>query len=294
MTAIFGMGCSKNGFGFNRHSVAFTAVMIWFGGCFFGRELCSAGCDTTLTYKRLVILLLGIRLVQLGILACIIKFRCSNELLKQIHHLSNRLDEKNAGSISAKYRRRNFIFILLFSACILIKVLQLVDINSRVDEYDLKSFFLKYTCTYASTWPVMILNWQFLVWMQVFSGTLSISVDELQSSMIKWQKDPSSKYELQIFESVTQVKSVLEFKKKILNVYGPSIIICQLRACLWIVLNAYIYSCVSRTQHQSHFPHFVVGEQRDNGFFTTLGRTRNHIRGEFVTTEAPNLSLRNG
>lgn len=106
-TRILGMGCDANRFEFNYDSVVFTMMVIWFGGCYLGRELCIAGCNTGITYKNIVILLSGIRLIQLGMLACIIKFRCSNEVLKQIHLLSNLLGEKNTEFLrvsSTKFR----------------------------------------------------------------------------------------------------------------------------------------------------------------------------------------------
>lgn len=242
MTDIVGMSC-KNGFGFNFSSVTFTLMVIWYGICFLGREVCAAGCNTTFTFKSIVILLLEIRLIQFGVLVCIIKFRCSAELVRQIHHLTDHLRKKNAGFVSFKHRRRNYIISSLFFIWVLSKVVQFNEMQHMEDEDEYREGwkFLRHFCVYMGSWPLTILNWQFLAWMQAYGHSMKISLDELRYAVIQWQKKPTDKHEIRIFESASQVRAILGFKEKILRVYGPSILFLQLRASLWVVLNAYAY-----------------------------------------------------
>lgn len=241
VSRIFGIHYFKNGWGFNYESVIFTLMLIWFGGCSFGTGFYWIGCNENPSSKNTIIILFGIRLVQVGLFVCIIKFRCCREDMKQIIHLSHRLNEKNADFISFKYHRRNYVMCTLFFLWIASKLAQFNDLRAR-EKYRVWSThcqLFKYGCTYMTTWPLSILSWQFLVWMQVFSCSLKISVDELRCAIIKSQEIPCTKHELQIFESVSQVRTILKFKEKILHVYGPTILFGQLRASVWIILNAH-------------------------------------------------------
>lgn len=143
-------------------------------------------------------------------------------------------------------------------------------------------YYLSYPCTYVGTWPLTILNWQFLVWMQAYSCSLKISLEQLRCAIIKWQEAPSNKCEIQIYESASRVKPILKFKHKILHVYGPSILFCHLRTSLWILLNAYWYSLI-RSRLMLVFLIFEFVYNHDDGLFTALGWTRDFIRGKFMT-----------
>lgn len=238
MGRIFGMSCNyKNRFWFYVDSVLFAMALIWFGGCTFLTELCWPGCHVKFPNQKMIPLIFIVRLTQLGTPICIILYRCSNLRMNQIFHLNHWLKEKNAGFVSFKYTRRNFVMTATIIGWLVNKVIQRRDIqNSNKPSNET---YLKFTCVSTSMWPLMILSWQFLAWMQVLNRALKISADQLKRAIIKsLQRNPRANYEKQITESVSQVKAVLNFKMNILHIYGVSIVFSQLKAIIWIMSNA--------------------------------------------------------
>lgn len=238
---LFGINYHKNGFGFNLDSLVFAAMVIWYSGCFFGIKLCWAECDRQIIDKRLLIMMCGVRTMQLGSLICVIKFCCSNVQLNQLLYFGDWHGEQTANFKSFKYHRRNFVIITIFSAWLLCKLVQLMEIVEGTKwNRDLSVYYE--ACTYMNSWPLMMLSWQFLVWMQIFSRAWKISLDKLHAVISNLREIPVMRHEAQITESITRVRLVLEFKEKILRIYGLSIIFNQLRASKWIIMSTFWYN----------------------------------------------------
>lgn len=243
---LFGVNFSKHGFGLNVDSLFMVVAFIWYSGCFLGMKLCRGECSQKATNKNLVVIMSGLRIVHFGLLVCIVKVGFSSRQVERMLHLNNQSKENIHGYISFKYHRRTFVIVTLFLAWILGKVIQLKDsaIDARENEKLLGT--LNYACAYSLSCPLMILNWQFLMWMQVFSHASTLSFNRLKRAVISSQEIPIMKHKLQMIESISRIKVVLELKEQILDIYGLSVVFGQIRASLWIVLNAYWYSNKSR------------------------------------------------
>lgn len=248
MGRICGIGGSyRSKFWIQFDSVLFAMALIWFGSCTFLTEFCWPGCNGEFPNRKMIALLFIIQLIQFGAPICVVQYRCSNRYVHQIFHFYNRLGEKNARLVSFKYTRRNFVLIVAFLGWMVSKVIQIYDVKN-MGKYNRRRYYWRFTCVSTSMWPLMILSWQFLAWMQVFNCALRISTDELKEAIIKSsQGNPGTNHELQIIESVFQVKAVLRFKMKILRVYGLSIVFSQFKSITWIMSNAFWFLIIFDT-----------------------------------------------
>lgn len=232
----------KNGFWFNLDSIVFAVAVIWFSGC----------CLATRNWpkyngqssgKNMMVVMFSQQLLRLAPLICIIKFQLAN---RQVNKMLQFNDKQTTEFGSCKYSRRNLIVVTIyFLIYLLCKLVLLADVikhfahrsnTSRINCW-------RKTCLYADTWPIMILNWQFLVGMQVFNRALIISMKELERAVII-SMDPISNtnYQTLIIECIFRLKAVLEFRATILRVYGLSIVLSQFRAASWVIMNAYFFS----------------------------------------------------
>lgn len=238
-----GISYYQTRFGFNLDTLFFTVSVIWQSLCYLGiLNLCISHCNREIIDKRFVMIILGIRLMQLGLMICIIKFRFSNKQVLQMLQLSYRLSEKNvAGIISFRYHRRNFVIITLLLLFALSKIIQWKEkIESMIENANMSNLVAD-SCSFVTTWPLLILTWQFFVWMQLFSRALEASFDELRYDIISAQ-DWLPLNEMKIIESISRVKVVLQLKKKILCVFGLTVVYSQLCTCIWVILHVYWYT----------------------------------------------------
>lgn len=249
---IFGISNSKE-FGLNFDSFMYVVGLIWFGGCAIGVHSYGVQCTSKKPDMRVIILTSGSRLIHLGMLITLIRFRFTNMRANQILCKSSQLGEINSEFILLGYRRRNFVIITVTLMWTLSKIMQM---QSRKDDGEpncKELYYCKVGCTVTNKWPLMILSGQFLVWMQIFSRTFLISSNELRFAIIRSrQAPPATAHEAQITKYMYRLKTVLNFKETILHVYGFSIVINQLQSILWIILNAYWYS-----SYQGHYSELV-------------------------------------
>lgn len=230
---------NNNGYGFNLNSLVTAVVLVWFGECFLVQNQCWSEHFTNAANKKMLIFLSGIRLVLFSLIVCIVKFSLSHAQVNRMLHLGHRLGNRNAEIESFRYRRRNYVIIGLFLAWMLTKVFHLRD-REDTQQHD-GTYFFERSCSFFNSWPFILFSLQFLVWMQIFSRALKISTNKLRRAIINSQQPTPNERRSQVIESIVRVKFVLELKEKILHVYGFSVVVGQLRASVWIILNAYWY-----------------------------------------------------
>lgn len=239
VSKLLGISYISNDLGCNLDSLIFAAVVMWYSMCSSGIMACMTTCglQMKITNRKTLVLITAARFIPIGLILCIVKFKFSAAQIKQMLRLNDWVGEKNASFKSSKYYRRNLVITSLFIMWIMSKAMQLINIIRNRNT--VKTEIVNTACTFMSSWPLMIFNWQLLFWMQVFSNALEMSSDKLQRQIINLPKTSNAKLQIEIKESISEVKDVLRLKEKIQNVYGLSIAFLQLQSTIWIIIIAY-------------------------------------------------------